>query len=114
VVSLPNVVNITVRLMLLFGRFSYTERGILDKTHLRFFTRTTARQFLEENGYRILEEKITVMPLELVLGLKHDYPLMKALNRALAFFTKLFPGLFGYQIMFLAGTATHRRPTRNA
>jgi len=107
VVSLPNVANITVRLMLLFGRFNYSERGILDKTHLRFFTRKTARRFLEENGYRILEERITVMPLELVVGLKHDNPLMKALNRALAFFTKLFPGLFGYQTMFLARTATH-------
>ena len=56
----------------------------------------------------MLEERITVMPLELVVGLKHDNLLMKALNRALAFFTKRFPGLFGYQTMFLAGTATHR------
>jgi 2-polyprenyl-3-methyl-5-hydroxy-6-metoxy-1,4-benzoquinol methylase len=108
VVSVPNVANITVRLMLLLGQFNYTERGILDNTHLRFFTRKTTRRFLEANGYRILEEKITVMPLELVLGLKHDNPLMKALNRALAFFTKLFPGLLGYQTMLLAGTATRR------
>ena len=39
VISLPNVANITVRLSLLFGRFRYTDRGILDRTHLRFFTR---------------------------------------------------------------------------
>jgi hypothetical protein len=48
------------------------------------------------------------MPLELVLGLQHDNLFMKALNRSLAFFTKLFPGLLGYQTMFLAGTATRR------
>ena len=48
------------------------------------------------------------MPLDLVLGLKHSSPLMKALNLALAFFTKLFPGLLGYQTMFLAGMATRR------
>jgi 2-polyprenyl-3-methyl-5-hydroxy-6-metoxy-1,4-benzoquinol methylase len=34
VVSLPNIANITVRLKLLFGKFDYQERGIMDKTHL--------------------------------------------------------------------------------
>jgi hypothetical protein len=43
----PNVANIAIRLMLLFGQFNYTERGILDKTHLRFFTRKTARRMVE-------------------------------------------------------------------
>jgi 2-polyprenyl-3-methyl-5-hydroxy-6-metoxy-1,4-benzoquinol methylase len=105
VVSLPNIANITVRVMLLMGRFNYTERGLLDKTHFRFFTRKTARRLMEENGYRILEEKITVMPMELVLGLGNNNPIMKALNRSLALFTKLFRGLLGYQIMFLAKTA---------
>src|SRR5438876_3721688 len=37
-VSVPNIANITVRLGLLFGVFEYRERGILDYTHLRFFT----------------------------------------------------------------------------
>ena len=35
-VSVPNVANITVRLSLLFGRFEYADRGILDNTHLKF------------------------------------------------------------------------------
>ncbi len=102
VVSLPNIANISVRLELLFGRFNYTERGILDKTHLRFFTRKTARRFLENAGYRIVQEKETVIPLELVLGLSGNNWLMKVLNRMLAMLTALLPGLFGYQIMFLA------------
>jgi len=105
VVSLPNIANLTVRLMLLVGRFNYTVRGILDKTHVRFFTRRTARRFLEENGYRIVEEKITVMPLELVLGLDHANLMMRALNISLGLFTRLFPGLLGYQIMFLGKIA---------
>jgi hypothetical protein len=65
----PNVANITVRLALLFGRFNYMERGILDRTHLRFFTHKTARELLEHAGYAILEERLTVMPIELVVGL---------------------------------------------
>src|SRR5215471_17439261 len=77
IVSLPNVANITVRLALLLGQFNYTERGILDRTHLRFFTRKTARRFLEENGMEVMQMKATVMPLELVLGLAPENPLMR-------------------------------------
>jgi 2-polyprenyl-3-methyl-5-hydroxy-6-metoxy-1,4-benzoquinol methylase len=102
IVSLPNVANITVRLMLLFGRWEYTERGILDKTHLRFFTRKTARRLLESNGYQVLEEKLTVMPVELAFGLPPENPLMLLINRTLAVATGLFGGLFGYQIMLVA------------
>ena len=38
IISVPNVANIIVRLSLLLGRFDYMDRGILDRTHLRFFT----------------------------------------------------------------------------
>lgn len=102
IVSLPNVANITVRLMLLFGRFNYTERGLLDKTHLRFFTRKTARKLLESNGYRILQRKMTIMPLELVLGLRPEHPVMRLIQRLLILSTALMPGLFGYQIFLIA------------
>lgn len=53
VVSLPNVANWAVRLGLLAGRFRYTERGILDRTHLRFYTRKTAVEMIEEGGFRV-------------------------------------------------------------
>jgi len=56
IVSLPNVANLRVRLELLRGRFDYTESGILDKTHLRFFTLRSARQLMREAGYRITQE----------------------------------------------------------
>ena len=102
IVSVPNIANITVRLMLLFGRFHYTERGILDKTHLRFFTRKTARRLLESNGYRIVEEKMTIMPLELALGLSPDHLLMRVIQRLLIWCTALMPGLFGYQTFLTA------------
>ena len=35
IVSVPNVAHLSVRLSLLFGRFEYQDRGILDRTHLR-------------------------------------------------------------------------------
>jgi 2-polyprenyl-3-methyl-5-hydroxy-6-metoxy-1,4-benzoquinol methylase len=102
VVSVPNVANISVRLALLFGQFNYTERGILDRTHLHFYTRKTARAMLEKAGWEIVEAKNTVMPLELILGLQAENPLMRMITETTALFTALLPGLFGYQIMFLA------------
>ena len=102
IVSLPNIANIVVRLMLLFGRFDYTERGLLDKTHLRFFTRKTARRMLEAAGYTIVEQKQTVIPLELVVGWSPENVVMQVLNRILALATWIMPGLLGYQLMYVA------------
>ena len=56
IVSLPNVANLRVRLNLLFGKFDYAESGILDKTHLRFFTLKSARELVKSAGYSIVKE----------------------------------------------------------
>ncbi|HLD78316.1 MAG TPA: methyltransferase domain-containing protein, partial [archaeon] len=55
-VSIPNVANWKVRLQLVRGRWRYTDTGILDRTHLRFYTHRTARTLLEDAGYRIVWE----------------------------------------------------------
>jgi 2-polyprenyl-3-methyl-5-hydroxy-6-metoxy-1,4-benzoquinol methylase len=101
-VSVPNVANLTVRLALAFGRFDYHERGILDRTHVRFFTRQTARRMLEDNGLEVIRDVMTVIPLELILGLAPQNPVMRFLTRFLAFWTSLLPGLLGYQAVFVA------------
>lgn len=102
IVSVPNVANITVRLSLLLGQWNYTERGILDRTHVRFFTRKTARRLLESQGYQIVHEKMTIMPVELVFGLDAQNPLMRLINVTLRGFTRLLPGLLGYQVILVA------------
>ncbi|MBL4702240.1 MAG: glycosyltransferase, partial [Phycisphaeraceae bacterium] len=51
--STPNIAFIIPRLNLLFGRFNYAERGILDITHKRLFTRKSLKHCLETCGYRI-------------------------------------------------------------
>jgi 2-polyprenyl-3-methyl-5-hydroxy-6-metoxy-1,4-benzoquinol methylase len=101
-VSVPNVANITVRLSLLFGRFEYRPRGILDRTHLRFFTRQSARRLLEACGYEVIKQTVTVMPLELVFGLDPKNPVMIGINRILALLTWLAPSLLGYQTVLVA------------
>ncbi|MBI5101811.1 MAG: methyltransferase domain-containing protein [Nitrospirae bacterium] len=109
-VSVPNVANISVRLSLLFGKFEYSERGILDRTHLRFYTRKTARKLLAETGYQVLSTVMTVMPVELALGLPAGSGVMRAATRILAFFTSVFPGLLGYQILLLARSDAPEKP----
>lgn len=51
IVSLPNIRYVEVLKDLVYnGRFAYTEAGVLDRTHLRFFTRESAEQLLEGAG----------------------------------------------------------------
>ena len=104
-VSLPNVANVTVRLSLLAGRFPRTDRGILDRTHLRFFTRRTGRELLQRNGFRVERETATAMPLELAvpaLGRPPHGPAVRAAARLLA---SAWPGLLGYQFVYEARPA---------
>ena len=105
IISVPNVANISVRLTLLLGLFNYTDRGILDKTHLRFFTRKTARKMVESRGYQIVQEQMTVIPVELAFRMSASNPLMKGLNFMMRALTRIMPGLFGYQIMFVVRQA---------
>ncbi|SFB94586.1 bifunctional glycosyltransferase/class I SAM-dependent methyltransferase [Butyrivibrio sp. YAB3001] len=57
IVSLPNIRNRTViELLLIDGRFDYGDDGILDRTHLRFFTKDTAIEMLRRSGLEV--EKI--------------------------------------------------------
>ena len=50
VTSLPNVAHGDVRLSLLHGAFRYRETGLLDRTHVRFFTLETVRELLARGG----------------------------------------------------------------
>lgn len=58
-ISLPNVAIWNVRLSLLSGRFEYQDTGTLDRTHIRFFTRRTFRNFAREAGLAIQESRTT-------------------------------------------------------
>lgn len=59
IISLPNVANIAIRFGLLFGKFDYTENGILDKTHLHLYTKKSAQSFIESAGLKIVKKKFS-------------------------------------------------------
>ena len=53
IISLPNVAFFLNRWNLLRGRWDYAEEGILDRTHLKFFTLLTSKRLIENTGYQI-------------------------------------------------------------
>src|ERR1043165_6373542 len=99
--SVPNIANVTVRLGLLFGVFEYRDRGILDYTHLRFFTMRTIRRELENAGFRIIAIRGSSVPIRLVIGWMPDF-LLRIGERVLTWITRIWRGLFAYQIILVA------------
>ena len=60
-IALPNMRHFSVILQLLFdGEFRYTDDGILDRTHLRFYTRASAERMIRAQGLTIVERRADV------------------------------------------------------
>ena len=63
VASIPNIAHGDVRLTMLEGNFPYAESGLLDKTHLQFFTRSSVKELFNNNGFDIAEIYHTIVAL---------------------------------------------------
>ncbi|NJD23017.1 MAG: class I SAM-dependent methyltransferase [Melioribacter sp.] len=53
ITSLPNIRHIVPLLKIIFDRLEYEESGILDKTHLHFYTLHTMKKMFLETGFEI-------------------------------------------------------------
>lgn len=62
--SIPNVGHVGLVAELLDGRFDYRREGLLDRTHLRFFTRHTIEEMLHRTGFRVDAQDAVVLPPE--------------------------------------------------
>jgi len=87
VISLPNVAFVLNRLHLLFGNWEYREYGILDRTHLRFYTINSGCQMIASTGVQIA----LVKPYNQFGILNHISPL-----------DQWFPTLLAYQFLVVA------------
>jgi len=97
-VSVPNVAFLQVRLGLLFGRFDYARRGILDSTHLRFFTHRSLLALLRGAGLTVTRRRGVPPPLPLVVPATAYWPL-RLLLEAAALAARLWPRLFAFQLV---------------
>ena len=101
-VALPNVLAYPNRLRFVFGKFEYTSGGIMDNTHIRFFTFASGRCLLEENGFKVIIARGDgAFPLWKIRSILPAI-FVKQLNSLVC---KYFPGIFASQSLFLANSS---------
>jgi len=107
VICVPNVAHWYPRLRSMLGAFDYDQRGILDRTHLRFFTRRSIRKLVEREGFRVRRIEPVGLPLD-ALDLKGVVARwLRALDHL---FLTAWPTMFAYQfILELTPDTTARR-----
>jgi 2-polyprenyl-3-methyl-5-hydroxy-6-metoxy-1,4-benzoquinol methylase len=93
--SVPNFAHWYPRMRIAAGLFGYDRRGILDETHLRFFTRATLRRLVRASGFDILEEQATGLPLRAVSTA--DGRKLRIVSKSDRMLVGIRPTLFGYQ-----------------
>jgi 2-polyprenyl-3-methyl-5-hydroxy-6-metoxy-1,4-benzoquinol methylase len=108
VLSLPNIALWRIRIALLFGKFEYSDRGVLDRTHLRFFTLQSAQALVRQAGYTLLSRDY-----------HFDFPFYhrKAARWTIylgdvvtSLLKRFFPAVFAVQFIFSARpTQTHEK-----
>ena len=96
--STPNVAFVTMRLNLLLGRFTYADRGILDMTHKRLFTKRTLLRALRDCGYEVQRCRGVPPPFALAFGKKWWTGPVTAVASGLA---RVWPSMFAFQILVL-------------
>jgi len=108
VTSVPNFAHWYPRLRVALGRFDYDRRGILDSTHLRFFTRRSFERMAAEGGLEVTRREVTGLPLEVLdrsasEGAKGAAAGSVAARAAQALDSAALavrPTLFGYQLLY--------------
>ena len=105
VVSLPNIAHLAIRAQLASGRFDYQDRGPLDRTHLRFFTRRTAIELLTSAGLRIDRVEVCPAPLELLEPALRGHQVPDGLHTLHHRLARLWPGGLAYQFVIVARSA---------
>ena len=112
-VSIPNISHVDVILALLHDRWEYRESGLLDRTHLRFFTEAGFRELAASAGLRVRSlHRLTLPPLhtELWAGAArppHDGRVHSVIDVA----SRLNPNFEVYQFVFMLEPPRHRWPS---
>ena len=113
-ISTPNIAIWFYRLSLLAGRFEYGPRGVLDETHVHLYTRSTFRREVERGGFRILSERVTALPFELVFESTGQSRLVAGLSLLYHALARAWPKLFAYQFLIEAESTTLLDPAGGA
>jgi glycosyltransferase involved in cell wall biosynthesis len=92
----PNIAHWYPRIRSALGMFGYDQRGILDSTHLRFFTRKSICRLIERHGYQIRRIEPVGLPFD---ALTSESSRPRWLGMVDHFLLRVWPTLFGYQFI---------------
>jgi len=101
IISVPNIANILVRASLLLGKFDYMERGILDRTHLRFFTLRSLKKMMAEVDCRVLDVIPTPLPVQIVFPFTQK-SVFSPIHEFVYALTRCWKKAFAYQFVITA------------
>jgi 2-polyprenyl-3-methyl-5-hydroxy-6-metoxy-1,4-benzoquinol methylase len=91
IISVPNIANWKIRLQLLFGNFEYSEYGILDNSHLRFFNEKSVRKLVNDAGFEISVFDLSVGDVNKFSKIFHSIGIIR-------------PNLLAFQFLIIAKT----------
>jgi 2-polyprenyl-3-methyl-5-hydroxy-6-metoxy-1,4-benzoquinol methylase len=118
IASIPNFAHWYPRLRVVTGRFDYDRRGILDRTHLRFFTRRSFDRLAHEAGFKVMRCEAVGIPFEVVRrgsapeseaegGRRKTPSFVRALAALNRWTASKWPSLFAYQYVYELAPKRH-------
>ena len=101
-VSIPNFGHWYPRVRTMFGLFDYDRRGILDRTHVRFFTHRSFKRLAQNAGYSVQRVACTGFPFDVLSRGNTKIPKfiiapLRLIDKALV---KIRPPFFAYQFVY--------------
>jgi glycosyltransferase involved in cell wall biosynthesis len=102
-VSVPNFAHWYPRTRVALGLFDYDQRGLLDRGHVRFFTRRSFEKLVRQCGLRIVERETVGSPFDVLdrgtstTGVGRLATRVAGVDRWL---TRVWPTMFGYQFLY--------------
>jgi 2-polyprenyl-3-methyl-5-hydroxy-6-metoxy-1,4-benzoquinol methylase len=100
IVTGPNVAYWHTRWNLMLGRWKYAEGGIMDETHLRWFTRMTWRKLLEESGFVIVVDQVVDSLLPKEYQMRNVPGFSSVVDKIKHLSEKTFPNLVAMVFLF--------------
>jgi SAM-dependent methyltransferase len=103
IASLPNSGNLYFRLNILAGRFPQHDKGLFDRTHLRFYVWKGWVRLLTESGWNIASVESSAIPVGLAMPAKREHSAPARIAEAICYgLAKIRKTLFAYQFIVVA------------
>jgi SAM-dependent methyltransferase len=108
-ISVPNIENITLTDKFCSGNFFYERTGLMDQTHIRFFSKITLTKYLEISGFKVYasgyrpDNSLAKLRSEVLLGLdKFDQISLSLENASIKISASTIDNKFGQQVLVAA------------